>query len=272
MPLIIAATDFSDVAENAIHYACKLAVAVEAEVMVLNCYSLPVVFSDMPVPSPIVDTEKLATDSMKEQLVKFHAEYPQLSITSSVVYGDIVEAIEEFAEEHEGPMLVVAGNDYNNDTSVWIESTLLHAMRDLEYPVLAVPAGTDYTQVRKIGFAYDNTYAGSDMALLELREFAEKLNAELHVFFAHHNVMEDEKLGEINAAAQQILAPVNPLYHVFYEQDVDTAIQDYAAKYNIDWLVVMPRKHSFIEGLFHKSHTKVMVNHCGIPLLALHHN
>jgi hypothetical protein len=50
MPLIIAATDFSDVAENAVNYACSLATAQKAEVMVIHSFIVPVMFSDIPMP------------------------------------------------------------------------------------------------------------------------------------------------------------------------------------------------------------------------------
>jgi hypothetical protein len=38
----------------------------------------------------------------------------------------------------------------------------------------------------------------------------------------------------------------------------------------MDWLVVIPHRHSFFEGLFHKGHVKAMVRMSKVPIVALH--
>ena len=272
MPYILTATDFTDTADNAVHYACKLALFQNIDILLLHCYTIPVMFSEMPVPTPTSDAEGVAEESMNLFLTTLKSTYPQLTINSAIIYGDIVDAIEDYTEKNGPPMLVVTGNNNSEDNQAWMDSTLLEALRHLRFPVLAVPPGTEYRRVRKIGFAYDNKYEGSDIALVELRELTTLMNAELHVLYAEHDAMTREATHEINQPAKTILSPVAPLYHVFYEKDTDAAIMEFAAKYQIDWLAIMPRKHSFFEGLFHKSHTRVIVNFSQVPVLALHHN
>ncbi len=55
MPLIIAATDFSDIAQNAVKYACNLAIAQKADLLILHSYIMPVMFSDVPIPAALVN-------------------------------------------------------------------------------------------------------------------------------------------------------------------------------------------------------------------------
>ncbi|MBC7552657.1 MAG: universal stress protein [Taibaiella sp.] len=270
MSLIITATDFTPVAETAVNYACRLAMDLDAEILVLHCYTFPVVFSDMPIPSPVNDMDRIAEDSMKALLERLHSAYPQVSIKGSVIYGDIQEAIDEFSELNESPVLVVIGNHYSVDNPAWHESTLMDVFRHLRFPVLAIPAETVYQKVKKIGFAYDNKYAGSSLALIELREIVKLLNAELHVFFDVPDLLVDESFGKINDAALNILSSAEPLYHVFYEKNIDEAIAGFIDKYNTDWLTIIPRKHSFFERLFRKSHTLSLVNNSHLPILALH--
>ena len=270
MPLIITATDFTEVAGNAVNYACKLALDMGADILVMNCYSFPIVFSDMPIPSPVNDTERIAEEGMDAFMLQLRKSYPQIAIKSAVIYGNIIDAIEEYTESNESPSLVVIGNDYSDDNQAWMDSTLLDVFRNLKYPVLAVPHNAAYSPVRKIGFAYDNKYTGSDVGLVLLRQLTTTLDAELHVFYDVTDVMEKESANEINASAKTILSVVKPLYHVFYERDIDASITESIARYHTDWLAVIPRKHSFFQGLFHKSHTKALVNHSVIPILALH--
>ncbi len=271
MALFIVATDFTEAAGNAASYACKLALSQNAELMVLHCYDIPIMFSDVPIPSPVIDAEQMAEDAMKNLLLSLHDSFPQLTISSKVVFGNLVDAIDDYAEAVEAPMLILAGNSYSEENPAWSDSTLLQTLRHLKYPVLAIPEETAYTDVRKIGFAYDNKYEGSDLALVELREIAIRTGAELHVLYAQPEIVMDGVDTEINNAAKNILAAADPLYHVYYEHNIDDAIHDFASKFNIDWLAIIPRKHSFFENIFHKSHTKVMVNEAHIPVLALHH-
>lgn len=271
-PLLLTATDFSEVADHAVHYACKMALEMDAEVAVVHSYTLPIIFSDMPIPSPVNDTERIAEETMKNFMDKLRDEYPQLTLTSSVVYGSMVEALEEYVEGYRPPLLVIVGNSYTEENPAWLDSTLMDAFRNLEYPVLAIPANAEYTQVRKIGFAYDNKYEGSDVALITVRDIVKLLGAELHVLYSQPETTVVNGMSGINEKAQSILADAKPLYHVIYKHDIDSAISAFAEKYYIEWLVVLPRKHSFFAGLFHKSHTKMMVNNSPIPILAVHEN
>jgi nucleotide-binding universal stress UspA family protein len=66
------------------------------------------------------------------------------------------------------------------------------------------------------------------------------------------------------------LAPLHPNYHIQGGvHDVEQAIQNFIESNDIDWVVMIPRKHSFFQGLFHRSHTRAVANHTSIPIMAL---
>ena len=270
MSFIIAATDFSSVADNAVTYACNLALAQNADVALLHSYSVPLTLGDMSVPLPASDFRMEAEEAMTTLITSLRHQFPQITFRSAIIYGDIVDAIGEFIGENEPPMFVVVGNGYSQETPSWIDNTLLEAFRSLKYPILAIPTDVQYNQVRKIGFVYDNILGGSEHALQQLAQISVAMGTELHV---HHNQPkpnEDNVNEEINNGARGLLNPANPLYHYTYGEDIDASILDFATKYHVDWLVLMPRHHSFFESLFHKSHTKAIVNNGYIPVMALH--
>ena len=109
MPLIIATTDFTDVAENAVNYACELALSQNADVLVMHSYSVPIVFSDLPVPTPIDEIRGAAEEAMQVLLSRLTAAYPQISIKRTIIYGDIVDGVEEYIANNGMPMMVIAG-------------------------------------------------------------------------------------------------------------------------------------------------------------------
>lgn len=271
MPFIIAATDFSSVADNAVKYACELALAQNADVALIHTYSIPLTLGDMAVPLPASDFLTDAQDTMNRLIADLAHQYPQITFRNAIIYGNIIDAINEFVRDDSPPMFVVVGNSYTHEDPSWMDSTLLDALRTLKYPILAIPGDTEYTQVRKVGFVYDNELGGSEHALQQLAALSINIGAELHVHYNHPTPPDDdEPVVEINNGARGLLTPANPLYHYTIGEDIDASILDFVAKYHLDWLVVMPRRHSFFENLFHKSHTKMIVNSSYIPVMALH--
>jgi nucleotide-binding universal stress UspA family protein len=48
------------------------------------------------------------------------------------------------------------------------------------------------------------------------------------------------------------------------------AISNFASDHEIDLIVTVPRKHSFISGLYKTSHTKKLAYHSHVPVVAIH--
>jgi nucleotide-binding universal stress UspA family protein len=61
-----------------------------------------------------------------------------------------------------------------------------------------------------------------------------------------------------------------PVYHFIESENIDESIHQFVIENQMNWLVVVPHKHSFFEGLFHKSHTKAMTRKLQIPVISLH--
>ncbi len=270
MPFIISATDFSSVADNAVKYACDLALAQNADVTILHTYSIPLTLGEMTVPLPASEFREDAEITLNKLIAELGHQYPQITFRKAVIYGNVIDAINGLIGDDEPPMFVLVGNSYSQENTSWMDSTLLEAFRSLKFPILAIPPDSQYEQVRKIGFVYDNELGGSEHALQQLAQLALTLGAELHIHNNQREPEEGEMNVEINNGARGLLMPANPLYHYSFGEDVDSSILDFVAKYHLDWLILMPRGHSFFENLFHKSHTKAIVNTSYIPIMALH--
>ena len=267
MKLIIAATDFSTVATNAVNYSCNLALTNNARIVVINSFAFPVMFSDLPLPAAMIDdTQTDAEERMNEQIADLKDLYPNLDISGKVIYGNIIDAIDEYTLNGISPWLVVVGNSNTITDNAWFESTLKDASKAISFPLLAVPPEAIYKPVRKMCLAFDNNPRGNAMALVQLRELAMEVNAELHVL----TVQNKENGNVTDTATKDLLAVVSPQFHNTHEADTDDAILKFNIANSIDWLVMIPRIHSFFEGLFHKSHTKAVSQHSNIPVLMLH--
>ncbi|MCW3121168.1 MAG: UspA protein [Flavipsychrobacter sp.] len=270
MPLIITATDFSDIATNAVHYACNMAKEQGTALVILHSFSVPVSFSDGPMPVNFInDTQRDAEAHMDNLLVDLYKAYPSVNIKGTVVFGDILDAIDEYVEEHEKPWMIIVGNSIAGDGASWPGSTTMDAFSELRFPVLAVPPGAVYKTVKNICFAFDNKHSGNIASMLRLADIKQRLNAELHVLNAQTDDNKTDE-SEMDPIVRNLLSPVNPHYTIVADTDIEHAIETFVTGNNVDMLIMIPRKHSFFEGLFHKSHTKAVAHRSHIPILALH--
>lgn len=270
MPLIITATDFSEIANNAVHYACKIATATNDSVTVFHTFMIPVSFNDNPMPvMPIEDGKQIAEESMNQLITKLQAIYPDIQINSHVTFGDITESLQDYIEKV-NPWLIVIGNSSTENGTYWLGSNLVSEMRRISASIMAVSPDTSYKPVKNICFACDLKYPISELPINELLEFVAATKANLHIL----NVGNNKSFGvEIPTEANELreaLKEINPEYHFADNEDVEEGIKDFITLNNIDWLIVAPHKHSFFESLFRKNHTKEIVRKVHIPIVALH--
>ncbi len=272
MRLIITATDFSDVAKNAAHYACKLAADMDARVVLLHSFSFPVMFSDVPMPTNMIDDVEMdSEEQIKVMVAELQKSHPAIDIHGLVIDGNIIDALEKYTKENEEPWLIVLGNSMASEHASSIDSIVVSAFKNLKYPVLAVPPGLAYAPVKKMCLAFDNRHEGNTIALTQLSDIAIQLNADLEVLNLQEDVLNRDNTTDLDEGAINILAPAKPRFHIIYEvENIEATLQDFAEKNNTDWLVMIPRKYSFFEGLFHRSHTTAMAHNRNIPILALH--
>ncbi len=271
MPLIITATDFSDAANAAVFYACDMAKAYNHSVTVVHSYIIPVAITDNPMPvMPIEEGRKIAEDGMAELISRLQAYYPDLSITGHITYGEITESLNEYAKGVQ-PAMIVVGNSTTDDTAFWLGSNLLSELRNLSYPVLAVPPGVKFGTVNKICLACDMKHVAEDLPGSQLVDLVQMTGASLHVLNVDHDNRNFGTETPLEAAAlHELVKSANPVYHYIDNADVEEGIKSFTETNNVDWLVVTPHKHSFFERLFQKSHTKEIIKKVTIPIVSLH--
>jgi hypothetical protein len=67
-----------------------------------------------------------------------------------------------------------------------------------------------------------------------------------------------------------LLQDLHPRYHFLHKEDIVDAITEFSEKNNLDLMIVIPKKHKFIENIFHKSSSAGLVKHSHVPVVAIH--
>jgi len=271
MSNILVATDFSGVADNATQYACDMARDLHASVTIMHSFIIPVTFSDTPMPvMPVDEGRQIAEDRMQELVAKLQSAYEGLEIHGKIMYGEIVDCIEEYTEDTK-PWIIVVGNSGSGDTALWLGSNVLSALKNLKHTVMAIPPESTYRKPEKVCFACDYKHITDHLQTGALLNLVAETGAQLHVLNVDYNnkgYAPDDALEstELHSA----LKAANPVYHYVEQENIEAGIESFITANQMDWLVIAPHKHSFFEGLFHKSHTKAIMKMVHIPLIALH--
>lgn len=271
MSYIIAATDLSPISENAVRYAAGLADSLRLELALIHAFSMPVMIGDVPAPATLInDTQEDAEHSMAGLRSKLTATYPSLTITTHILFGNLIECIEMYAASRKRPLLTVLGNSTGTESNTWFFSSLKSAANDLTFPVLAIPPDVTYQPPASICLALDVDRPQDATPLLKLNDLCVHLRTPLHVLNVQKDVFNRDNIPDVPAVVKAALSKASPHYQFRFEADVDETILNYCTDNGISWLAVVHGKYSLFEGIFHRSHTKALAGALHIPLLIIH--
>jgi len=278
MKKILFPTDFSEVSKNAFVYALKLAENIDAEIITLHVYELPVVNNTDGFPSYLVEiydvVEWSQFESYKGQipLLRDIAEANNLGhikLSHELLMGDLVGNIKEISKKEHIDYVVLGTKGASGLKETFLGSTASDVLSNTDAIVLAIPEKSHYSQIKNIAFT--SRFREKDRAaLLKLLKLANGFAAKVHCLYVK---TPSSDLKEVVLADWQLLFKNENIdFHIVENENVEETILHFTETENIDLLAMLHYKRSFLEGLFHFSLTKKIVHHVQIPILALHEN
>ncbi len=271
MAPILVATDFSPSALSALNYAADMALVTGSPLVLINIYQVPVSLNDDPVPLITVDELKENSETMIGQLKEKlkHITPGNVEIRTESRLGEIREELQAACDAHQPLLLIVGTTGQSGLERSLFGSTTLEVIEELNWPVLAVPKGTEYGKgIHHIGLAWDFTKADRVLP-------AERLITLVNTFKAHLKVLHvatdlADNPADATDTVKQALASLSPAYHHIKNADVADGISAFAEEHNLDLIVTVPRKHGFFQSLFNKNSTKQLITGSHLPVLAIH--
>ena len=275
MTKILFPTDFSKTAKNAYLYALTMARAIDAQIIVLHSFLLPLI-DESGIPAnfkEVFDTIALQNQERLDDHMRFLNKvaskrgFDDVVATSVLKSGDLHFAMEQVVEQ-EGIKLVVMGT---SGTTGWFESILGSqtgdAIASLNVPVMSIPLGLKFAKIEIIGFA--NMYREKDfVALQRLCAMTAPFKSTIKSIFVKkpHSEVTQEQID----AWESRSAGLNVQFFVIPDNDVRETIDDFITSQNIDVLAMLTEKRGFFQELFNSSLTKKLSNKLDIPILAFH--
>lgn len=270
MKTIIAPTDFSSAAKNAVFYAADLATATGAALLLLHVWKLPINYDGMVSPVLSNDLLKESRDNMHALEQEIAARKKNLSVSTKIVTGDFFAELKKLCDTKQ-PYAVVLGSQGTTaaERAVFGGHTV-YTMKYLSWPVITVPPNVQFSSIKNIGIACDLKNVRQTVPVTEIMQLARLFNAHIHVLNTGKEGNFNPDIIAQSTALTHMFADITPAYHFITSNDTDEGIMHFAEENNIDLLIVIPRHHGLVDKLIHRSHTRQMVLHSAVPVLSLH--
>lgn len=271
MKKILCPTDFSETADNAIAYAAKLAQKTGAHLTLFNVQSLAERTPDEALLGEQMNAQ-MAYDRL-EELCREVSRVFKISCNAHVetALSGLAKVIEGEAGRHD---LIVMGTNGPHDVfQFFFGSNSYRIAKQTATPVLVVPAGYGYSEIRKTAFAFDY-WRNNTLPMSQLVKVIKPLQSELTVLEVLEQSYSRRAEEEI-LADQQMLRDVYgmevPLnFHTLYTSNIPQALDQFVKEKGIDLLALCTQHQSLIDVLFHKSVIKELSKIATYPLLIIH--
>ena len=279
MKKILFPTDFSENSLNAFVYALQIAKNINAEIITLHVYELPIInsnYMDVPIYLPEVyeNIELNKFENFKDQipLLRSIAEKHHLGnikISNVLLDGDLVDNVLEIVEKENITYVVMGTKGATGIKELFLGSRTASVMAGTKANVLGVPEESNYEPIKKIGFT--TKFTDDDLeALTKLVAIAKTFPASIDCLYIK---TPNSEINNIFINQWKLIFKNEDVnFHVIESKDVEDAIIDFIDLHHINLLAVLNYKRGFFESFFNQSLTKKLAYHIKIPLLALHKN
>ena len=273
MKTILFPTDFSNNALHASQYAGMIAKGMNANVVLLNVYSIPTI-SEYQLPSEIENfinlNKSIAANNLREFTVKFikRTGLSEDRIKQRIEYGYIADKILDTARKIEADIIVMGTKGASNILDKWMGTNAENIMKIAECPVWIIPQNTIIEYPQKILYAAD-FQEDEIFATNRIMKIAKPFGAVCHVVHIHDYF-------EMNTA-QYVERTIHQLKNEFDKEQVTVTnlnraniiegLETYIKTHKPDVLALAVHEKSFPSKIFNTSITEHFVEEANLPIL-----
>lgn len=276
MKRIVLPTDFSDNAWNAITYAAQLFRDESCEFTFVHTYVPAFYRVDYAIGGPaysgIDDAMIQATISGLEKTVeKIKTEFPnpKHSYHHHYAFNLLTDEVKELCADINADLIIMGTKGATGAEKILFGSNAVFMMRKVNTPMIVVPGDYSFTPVKRVLFPNDFLKVPQTAELRPLLELLHHSKALLKVV----HVEEDRDLSKQQLHNKQLLyerlGDTNYEFKEIENAFMPDAIKDLVHGGNYNMLVMMNRKHSFLERVLLRQNVDTMGFEVEIPFMVL---
>lgn len=260
MQTVVVPVDFSHVSLNAAQYAIR---------MLAGSYDTNVVLYHMYEKKDEEDEANRLLSNLQNELSK----NCPLKMESIAVHGEhLIDEIERVVHHRNANLVIMGITGKTALEKTFIGSNTLKLVDENVVPVLIIPPDARFNGVKNVALTSDFKDVRMTTPSVPIKTVLELFHPILHVVNVDstHYVSITAEYQKEKAIMQQMFSEYDPEFYFIGMNDFFDAIERFTKDKNIDVLITIPRRHSLLEKIFKGHHTRKLVYHSHVPILAVH--
>lgn len=186
--------------------------------------------------------------------------------------ADFVDGLERAARHRRANLVIMGITGKSAIQQVLFGSNTLKMAETKACPVLIVPEGATFSQMKNVMLTSDYKDTLNTTPSVPIKEFLSVYNPKLHVVNVdkEHYISLTEKYEKEKQDMRTLLGEFNPEFYFMRMFDIDEALNMFADDFKIDLIIAVQKNHNFMERLFKTSRTKQFAYHSKLPILVIH--
>lgn len=260
MTTVIVPLDFSETSLHAAKYAAQLLVGHYGVTLIL--------YHSFSRTSDEAEAEEnllaVKTDLMNNYIVKIE--------TLSHLEADFVDGLERAARHRNADLVIMGITGKSAISQVLFGSNTLKMAATKACPVLIVPEKAALSDIKNVMLTSDFKDTLNTTPSEPIKDILRTFNPTLHVINVDkdHYISLTENYEKQKQDLKKLFEGFNPEFYFMRLFDVEEALNLFAEDKKIDLIIAIQKNHSFMENLFHRSHTKMLSYQSKVPILVIH--
>lgn len=268
MKKFLVPVDFSDTSVNAAKYAVAFTKDIpDAEIILYHVYSR-LSFSTL-TSKDEGSRQRISESELNEVKAKISEGNDNISCVAEE--GSFVEEITDFAMGNFVDMVIMGITGSSRITQVFMGTNTLNVIRNINCPVMIIPADAKFTGLKKVVFTSDFQDVSRTTPFTTLKKILDGFKPKLEILNvdSEHYVELTPEFKIEKEAMEDKLGVYSPEFSFLRSYDFLEGISSFVETRNIDAIITVPRRHSFLSQLFKTSHTKKLAYHSSVPIIAV---
>ena len=268
MKKILVPTDFSTLADNALEFACQIAMQMKYEIFLLTIQSLPANDDPSMAVELIKTIEESGKERLKQKANEIREAHKNIKLTTHFSFGIPSITIKEFLETNDYHLVVIGTRGASGVDKFLFGSVAESISKHSPCPVIIVHEDHKFKPLKHIAVPIDINYKffESHKLVEQIVEYAEMFKADLNWFY----VNTDKK--DIQDDIHLILDDGHKInIEIIEAETVEKGIGDYCQSNHLDLLIILKRDYSFVQQLFQRNIFAEILQHQPLPVMVVHY-
>lgn len=276
MRKILVPTDFSDNAFNALKYACQVFKYERCEIFIVHAYADEVYRQSGEVERNFLEGLKLSTheksdrelQKIKGQITDYSPN-PNHGFTTLSAFGTLTDEINEIVNRENMDIVVMGTKGKTDDRSITFGSNTIQVLKYVQCPVMAIPAGYGFETPKNILFPTNYLIPYKRRELKLLCEMADSFRAAVTMLYIdpveHLSLRQEDNMQFL----KECLYKPKLYFETGPQEDKAKVILDYISKHDVQLLVMVNSRHSYVEDMLYPSTIDKLGMELRIPFMVL---